>query len=308
MGTYQNIYGPVPSRRLGLSLGLSPIPDNHCSHSCIYCQLGRTRKLTDVREEFYPLEELEAELDRFFVSPKSFDVVTIVGEGEPTLYLRIGELIQAIQKRTDKPVAVITNGSLLYREDVREELAHADLVLPSIDAMTEEQYRRINRPCKHFSLENHLGGIKEFSRMYQGQLWLETMVLKGINDRDEDFLKLYDYLKEIRYERLYINTPVRPPAESFVEEPNPKRIRRAVEILGGIAIDKLTSEGFCSDIKDDFEAIKSIIMRHPMNQYEIRTFLASRGVEDPDRILSRMDDAQEVHKIEYKNYVTYRLN
>ncbi len=308
MDTYRYIYGPVPSRRLGLSLGVSPIPDNHCSHSCIYCQLGRTRQLSDVREEFYPLEEIEAELDRFFASPKSFDVVTIVGEGEPTLYLKLGELIQAIQKRTDKPVAVITNGSLLYRKDVREEVASADLVLPSIDAMTEEQYRRINRPCRHFSLENHLGGIREFSRTYQGQLWLETMVLKGINDRDEDFLALRDYLANVRYDRLYINTPVRPPAESFVEEPDPERIRSAVEILGGIAINELCTEGFGSDIADDYEAIKSIIKRHPMNQYEVRSFLEGRRVEKPERILDRLNSDQKVLKIEYKNYVTYRLN
>lgn len=308
MYKYRYIYGPVPSRRLGLSLGVSPIPDNHCTQSCIYCQLGRTRKLTDIREEYFPLEEMEAELDHFLASPKAFDVVTIVGEGEPTLYLRLGELIQAIQKRTDKPVALITNGSLLYHKEMREELYCADIVLPSVDAVTEEQYKLINRPCRHFSIENHLAGIREFSKAYKGQLWLETMMLKGINDRDEDLFALRDYLEGVNYDRLYINTPVRPPAESFVEEPEIERVNRAVEILGGIAINELTSEGFCSDIEDDFEAIQSIIRRHPMNQYEIRTFLTSRGSEKPDAILALMDKDQEIHKIEYKHYVTYRLN
>ncbi|QRN86638.1 radical SAM protein [Clostridia bacterium] len=308
MYKYRYIYGPVPSRRLGLSLGVSPIPDNHCTQSCIYCQLGRTRKLTDVREEYFPLEDMESELDHFLATPRSFDVVTIVGEGEPTLYLRLGELIRAIQKRTEKPVAVITNGSLLCHNEMREELSCADIVLPSVDAVTEKQYKYINRPCRHLSIESHLAGIQEFSKSYKGQLWLETMMIKGVNDRDEDLFALGKYLEGVSYDRLYINTPVRPPAESFVEEPDIERVTRAVEILGGIAINELTSEGFCSDIEDDFEAIQSIIRRHPMNQYEIRTFLKTRGSEDPEKILALMNENQDIHKIEYKNYVTYRLN
>ncbi len=308
MSNYHFLYGPVPSRRMGISLGVSPIPDNYCSHSCIYCQLGRTRKLTTKREEFFPLEDIIKEIDQYFLDPMPMDVVTIVGEGEPTLYARLGELIAYLHTKTEKPIAVITNGSLLYRQDVAEELMLADLVLPSVDAVTEKQYKNINRPSKQLSLETHLEGIKRFSHRFKGQLWIETMLVKGFNDRELDFYALKEYLDEVAFERLYINTPVRPPAEDYVQEPSRETVMKAVEILGGIAIDELASEGFESDTADDLEAIKSIIKRHPMNQHEIVSFLKKRNRDDVSGLLDMLNEDQVVKKIRYKGYVTYRLN
>lgn len=300
------IYGPVPSRRLGISLGVSPIPKKTCNYSCIYCQLGRTDHMTNTRNMFFPVEDILAEFDEFLDSKVKFDVVTIVGEGEPTLYLGLGELIREIQKRTDKPVAVITNGALFYDPDLRRELYGADIVLPTLDAYDEASFRKISRPHGTIIFAMVDEGLKEFSKEYEGQLWIELMLMEGINDDDESLKKYSEALKKLRYDKLYINTPVRPPAESYVKALSHEKMNHVVDVLGGISIDLLESEGFQSEIKDDYEAIMSIIKRHPMNQFEIEGFLASRG-SNIAGVLDRLEKDSKVASISYKGYVTYRL-
>ncbi|NMC27270.1 MAG: radical SAM protein, partial [Syntrophomonadaceae bacterium] len=279
------IYGPVPSRRLGLSLGISPIPKKTCNYSCIYCQLGRTDRMTNTRQMFFPVSSIMAEFDDILKQHLKFDVVTIVGEGEPVLYAGLGDLILEIKTRTDKPVAVITNGSLLFDQRVQLEISKADIILPTLDAYDEASFRRINRPHRSLHFEEVLGGLKEFSKKYQGQLWIEIMLLKGINDDDTTLPKYADILKQIRYSKVYLNTPVRPPAEAYVLAIEPERMQSAARILGAIPIDVLHSQGFHSEIKDDYAAILSIIKRHPMNQHEIGGFLESRGCREIDAIL-----------------------
>lgn len=173
------IYGPVPSRRLGISLGVSPIPKKTCNYSCIYCQLGRTKPMTNSRKMFFSVEEIIHEFDDLIQNNIYFDVVTIVGEGEPTLYLGLGKIIAEIKKRVKKPVAVITNGALLYDKTVRQELLQADIVLPSMDAFDEASFEMINRPYKNMIYKDVYSGLIEFSKIYQGQLWLEIMVILG---------------------------------------------------------------------------------------------------------------------------------
>lgn len=300
------IYGPVPSRRLGISLGVSPIPKKTCNYSCIYCQLGRTDHMTNTRKMFFPVEDILAEFDEFLESKVKFDVVTIVGEGEPTLYRGLGELIREIKKRTDKPVAVITNGALLYDPDLRRELYDADIVLPTLDAYDEASFRKINRPHGTITFDMVDKGLKKFSEEYKGQLWIELMLMEGINDDDESLKKYSEALNKLRYDRLYINTPVRPPAESYVKALSHDKMNHVVDVLGGISIDLLESEGFQSEIEDDYEAILSIIKRHPMNQFEIEGFLASRGSNTVE-LLERLKKDSKVASISYKGYVTYRL-
>jgi len=301
------VYGPVPSRRLGLSLGISPIPKKTCNYSCIYCQLGRTDHLTNTRQMFFPVEAILSELDSILAESVEFDVITIVGEGEPTLYLGLGELISQIRKRTDRPVAVITNGALLYDPDLRAELQLADIVLPSLDGYDQDSFRKINRPYGKIHFEQVLHGLEIFGEEYPGQIWIEIMLIAGVNDDDESLRKYSNLLKSIRYDRLYINTPVRPPAESDVQAIDAERMRRAIDILGGISIDHLVSQGFQSQISDDYLAILSIIQRHPMNQYEVEGFLESRGSEDIAVILERLKQDSKVASIYYKGYRTYRL-
>lgn len=271
------VYGPVPSRRLGISLGISPIPKKTCNYSCVYCQLGRTNHMTNERQMFFDVSDIMEEFDLFLKSDVRFDVVTIVGEGEPTLYAGLGELIEQIKKRTEKPVAVITNGALFHDSKLREELYHADIVSPTLDAFDEASFKKINRPHGELNFQNLKDGLVLFSHEYKGQLWIEIMLIEGVND-DIDSLKKYaEMLKDIKYDKLYINTPVRPPAEANVKAISSQTMALAVSTLGGISIDLLESEGFHSEISDHFEAILSIIKRHPMNQFEIEGFLKSRG-------------------------------
>lgn len=304
---FKYVYGPVPSRRLGISLGVSPIPKKACNYSCIYCQLGRTDRMTNTRKMFYPVKEIIEELDEVIKENILFDVVTVVGEGEPTLYSGLGDLLEEIHKRTDKPIAVITNGALLYDVQVQQELSKADIVLPTLDAYDAASFKQINRPHGRLKFSEVIRGLEDFSKIYEGQLWIEIMLMKGINDDAESLNRYSKILETIQYEKLYLNTPVRPPAESEVRAIDSEKMRGAAEFLGGISIDLLASEGFHSEIKDDYEAVLSIIKRHPMNQFEISGFLKTRGKMDKERIFSRLKNDDAVAVIEYKGYDTYRL-
>ena len=301
------VYGPVPSRRLGVSLGVSPIPKKACNYSCVYCQLGRTDCMTNTRQMFFTVKEIMDEFDEVLRNNIKFDVVTIVGEGEPTLYLGLGELISEIHKRTDKPVAVITNGALFYDANLRSELYQADIVLPTLDAYDDASFKKINRPHGAIDFKMVKDGLKTFSEEYQGQLWIELMLIDGINEDDESLRKYSEALKELHYDRLYINTPVRPPAETFVKAIDHEKMSHAVDVLGGISIDLLDSQGFHSEIEDHYEAIMSIIKRHPMNQFEIKGFLESRSCNNIDEIFDDLKKDSKVAKVTYKGYDTYRL-
>ncbi len=303
---YKYVYGPVPSRRMGLSVGIEPIPADTCNYSCVYCQLGRTRHMSNERKAFFEVEEMLAELETYLKDVKEYDVVTLVGDGEPTLFKGLGNLIRGIKKLTDKPVAVITNGALLYEESVREELMEAHIVLPSLDAYDEESFKAVNRPYGTIRFDDVLRGLKEFSRQYKGQLWIEIMLVKGMNDSDKALAAFKKMLKDIRYEKAFINAPVRPPAESYVETPTDEVIERFARGLNAYSINHLTDSEFSSGIKDDFDAVLSIIARHPMNQHEIGSFINSRSGDDKG-VLGRLNEDEMIDKLKYKGYVTYRM-
>lgn len=302
----QYIFGPVPSRRLGLSLGISPIPGKTCNYSCVYCQLGPTDHLSNKRTLFFPPAAILAELEETLAKNPAFDVATIVGEGEPTLYLGLGDLIQGIKARVQKPVALITNGALASDPQVRKEMALADIVLISLDGYDQASFKKINRPMGRIDFDQVYAGLRTFSQEYRGQLWLEIMLLAENSDRAslEKFARL---LKEVKYQRLYLNTPVRPPAEAYVQPLGPQEMQEAVQVLGGISIDLLLSQGFHSEIPDHYQAILSIIGRHPMNQYEIESFLAGRGCPAAGPVLARLDRDPAVEVLEYQGYTTYRI-
>ncbi|MBR8700641.1 GTP 3',8-cyclase [Fusobacterium sp. DD29] len=301
------IFGPIPSRRLGRSLGISPIPKKTCNYSCVYCQLGRTDKMTNTRKEYFPLEVIIKEFKDYLKEIDDFDVVSIVGEGEPTLYSRLGELIDQIKTIIDKPVAVITNSALLYEKDVQEALMKADIVLPSLDAYNEEVYKKVDRPFGKLDFNRELNGLIEFSKLYKGELWLEVMLVKNMNSSRNDIDEFKKIIDKINHDRVYINTPVRPPAESFVQVADSDEINYAVEKLNGISIDKLTSGSFFSEIPDNYEAILNIIRRHPMTQFEVQSLLASRKETDMDNIFARLHNDESVDDINYKGITTYRL-
>ncbi|PNR95667.1 radical SAM protein [Petrotoga olearia] len=305
---FQHLYGPIPSRRLGRSLGVSPIPLKTCNFSCVYCQLGRTVNMTNQRKEFFDLQDILGEFDFYIKNGVcKFDFVTIVGEGEPLLYSKIGELIKSIKAYIDKPVAVITNGALLSEEKVREELSESDLVMPTLDAYDQRTFKRINRPHKSISFDSYVNGLISFSKNFKGKIWMEFMMIKGLNDDEESLRKIKGLFNKINYDRLYINLPMRPPAEDWVKVPEKVRVELAQNILGGISLDFLAKEDFYSSIGDDFEAILSIIKRHPMNQYEIESFLNQRKCENKNVIFEKLGKDEKVEKVQYFGLNVYRL-
>ncbi len=205
------IFGPVPSRRLGRSLGVDLVPFKTCTYDCIYCQLGQTTCKTLERKEWVSLDGVLEQL-REKLSSKP-DYITLSGSGEPTLYSRIDELIDQIKAMTDVPVAVLTNGSLLWQADVRRQLMKADLVIPSLDGGDETMFQLANRPHEQIAFEQMLSGLIQFRREFRGTYWLEVFVLGNYSALPEEFDKLSDYVELIQPDRIQLNTVTRPPAE-----------------------------------------------------------------------------------------------
>jgi len=208
-----HVFGPVPSRRLGRSLGVDLVPFKTCTYDCIYCQLGRTTCKTIERKEWVPLDGVLEDLKEKLAS--SPDYITLSGSGEPTLFSRVDELIDRIKAMTDVPVAVLTNGSLLWQEDIRRQLINADLVIPSLDAGDEAMFRLVNRPHEKISFEQMLDGLIDFRRDFRGEYWLEVFVLGAHTAVPGEFAKVAKCVDRIRPDRVQLNTVTRPPAESF---------------------------------------------------------------------------------------------
>jgi wyosine [tRNA(Phe)-imidazoG37] synthetase (radical SAM superfamily) len=205
-----HVYGPVPSRRLGASLGVDVVPLKVCPYDCIYCQLGPTRTLSAERSLFFPFEEVLADVQRRLRLWPPPDVITVAGSGEPTLYAGLGALIEGIKGITDTPVAVLTNGALFHRAVVRAEAARADIVLPSLDAGDEAMFQLVNRPLPGLTLEQVVNGLAAFRRDYRGEIWLEVMILAGITDTPTHVRAIASLAHRIAPDRVQLNTPVRP--------------------------------------------------------------------------------------------------
>ncbi len=214
-GEIRHVFGPVNSRRLGLSLGIDLIPYKTCTYSCIYCQLGRTTNLCLHRQDYVPTSVILAELDRKLDSGLTPAYITLAGSGEPTLHARLGNLINGIKKRTSIPIAVLTNGSLLWRKKVRHELKEADIVIPSLDAGNERMFQYVNRPHKDLTFDKVVSGMELFLGSFPGRVWLEVFVLGGVTDRDDEIQQMVEITKRIGPEKIQLNTVARPPAEDY---------------------------------------------------------------------------------------------
>lgn len=293
------IYGPVPSRRLGRSLGIDPIPSKTCNYQCIYCQLGKTTNFTNDRRNYLPKNEIIAEMEEAIKQNEgNFDYITFVGSGEPTLYKDLKELILKAKEFSNKPICVITNGGLIYDKDVAAALMHADVVLPSLDAGDEKSFIRINRPHPSIKFDTLIQGFIDFKKKFRGKFWIEVMIMKGINDSKEQLLKIKDKIDLIKPDRIDINVPIRPPTEKWVKIPD----RTIISILNEIFSDynninfpEIGKFGFYSS---DFEKeVLSIIERHPMRQEQILETFSSKEFSKND-ILSRLEKLESQKKIE----------
>jgi len=266
-----HLFGPLRSRRLGLSLGVDIIPRKVCSLDCIYCEVGRTTRYAVAPKPYYGVSQVAAEIAAALALRPDIEWVTFSGSGEPTLNALLGDMIREVRKRTATPVAVITNGTLLWIEEVRRRLLEADAVLPSLDAATQAAFQRINKPDPLLDISVVIEGLKTFRKEYRGKLLLEILFVRGVNDADEDVLALKKAVGEIRPDKIHLNTVVRPPAEAWALPVDPRRMREIAGIIGHgceiIAAAAPTEEGSSSGL--DAETILRLLARRPMKAEEL---------------------------------------
>jgi len=267
-------FGPVPSRRLGRSLGINNIPPKNCTYSCIYCQVGRTTHMSPERRGFHEPERIREEVGRQLENAaEPVDYLTFVSDGEPTLDESLGRSIDALRS-FGLPVAVISNASLIDRPDVQRDLARADWVSLKVDSVVEDTWHRIDRPHRRLRLAAILEGIRNFADAYTGELVTETMLVEGVNDGEREMAMVAGFLAELKPAKAYLSIPTRPPAESGVRAPGEDAVNRAYQILSGKVpqVEYLTGyEGdafaSCGNLAEDLLAITAV---HPMREQAVR--------------------------------------
>lgn len=232
MAPSSHVFGPVPSRRLGRSLGVDLVPFKTCTYDCVYCQLGRTTNQTLTRREYVPCKEVLRDLDRALRVGPPPDYITLAGSGEPTLFRPLDKLLAEIKRRTDVPVVVLTNGSLLWDPQVRAELALADVVMPSLDAGDNALFQRVNRPHLEVTCERLVKGLIACQREVSAAYWLEIMLLAGLTDTPASWQALAALVREIKPDRVYLNTVARPPAENWAKPVAAPVLAAAADALG----------------------------------------------------------------------------
>ncbi|MBN1196002.1 MAG: radical SAM protein [Candidatus Aminicenantes bacterium] len=307
------VFGPVPSRRLGKSLGINHIPAKHCTYSCIYCQLGRTDRMTIKRREFYPPGEIVAAVTQKLAAAEkngeTVDYLTFVPDGEPTLDIHLEREIDLLRSR-NIPIAVISNASLIDNPDVRRALAKADWVSLKMDAVDEKTWRAVDRPHGSLKLEAILEGALAFSREFSGRLVTETMLVGGVNDTILVLEELAAFLDLLRPGTAYLSIPIRPPAESGVHAPDAATMTRAWRILSA-AVDKVETltgyEGNAFASTGDVAAdLLSITAVHPMREDAVEELLArSGGGRD---IVERLVAEGKILRTEFEGYRFYLRN
>jgi wyosine [tRNA(Phe)-imidazoG37] synthetase (radical SAM superfamily) len=226
------IYGPVASRRLGSSLGVDLVPRKTCDYDCVYCQIGRTTVKTTRRDVYVPADEVLDQLEHRLEDESGIDYITFAGSGEPTLHAELDAIIAGIRRISSLPIAVITNGSLLGDDGVAAACAAADLVVPSLDAADEETFQAVNRPCGGLCLRDVVAGMASFREAFRGDIWLEIMLVKGLNSGEEQVQKLSELVGRISPHKVQLNTVVRPPAETTAHSVEEAELERLAALLG----------------------------------------------------------------------------
>ncbi|MEK7728265.1 MAG: radical SAM protein [candidate division KSB1 bacterium] len=274
-GKFRYLFGPVPSRRLGNSLGIDVVPRKTCTYNCIYCQLGPTSFQTLTREEYVPVEKVMAELIAFLAENGRADYLTFSGSGEPTLHSKLGDMIAQTKQLTRIPVAVLTCGALLSDPHVRADLAQADVVLPSLDAALPKTFHALNRPHGKLHLSEVIAGLKKFREEYRGQIWLEIMFVKGLNDGAEEIALLREAIAEIAPDKVQLNTVTRPPAESEARALSEAELQVLQATLGP-PTEVIAAESRQSSHAVDQDLVPQLLAmlaQHPLTLTEIGEYL-----------------------------------
>ena len=301
------LFGPVNSRRLGRSLGIDLFREKICNLNCVYCEVGPTTVPVNRRGRYSPTREILAEITEFCADPHrlaAVDVLTVTAKGEPTLHLDLGVILRHIKSLTDKPVAVLTNGTTLADDEVREALQLADIVVPSLDAVRAESFSKVDRPARGLTVEAIINGLRDFSRAYRGRLWLEILLVRDINDADADIDALLPVLTTLRLDRIQLNTVVRPPADPGarpVAEARLAEIARRLQAALAVPVDLPSPVAGFGDERDaaplptaDAEpaalrqAIIQMVRRRPCTAADIDRVFHLGGAEKVEQLLASL--------------------
>jgi len=294
------LFGPVHSRRLGLSLGIDVVPMKTCTYSCIFCQLGRTMRQTITRKEYVPAAGVMKELAEYLEQGGTADYLTFSGSGEPTLHNKLGKMIAQAKQISTIPVAVLTCGALLFDSQIRMELAQADVVLPSLNAISPDTFRLINRPHGKLPIAWIIEGLTKFRREYNGQLWLEIMLVKGMNDHPEEIAALRATIAEIKPEKVHLNTVVRPPAETGAAALSDAELRAIAAELGPLA-EVIAESPVASKSPAQHRLhpeLVDLIARHPATLEQIVECLH----DQPEQIQFALDSLVAARRIQMRHH------
>jgi len=292
-------YGPVPSRRLGLSLGVDLVPKKICTYDCIYCQIGRPTLQTIERKEYVPartiLREVEQSLQEWGAK---IDYIAISGSGEPCLNTAIEKVSQGIKEMTTTPVAVITNSSLLHLKEVRQALLLADVIMPSLDAVTPSVFQTINRPLPSLEIDQIIQGLAAFRKEYKGQIWLEILLCRGINDSQEEIERMQKAIHIIRPDKVQLNTVVRPGVEDYATALSPDQMQQIRESLGADVeiIAEFAGDRHRMPSEAVEEQVIRIIQRRPETPDDLAKALGLHDLE----IVKMLDKLAKEGKVTYR--------
>jgi len=308
---YKYLFGPVPSRRLGMSLGIDLVPKKVCSLNCVYCEVGKTTKLTTERKEYILYDKVTRELAHYFANNPNPDYITFSGSGEPTLNSRIGDVLQFIkQKKPDIPVAVLTNGTLLYDEKVRDELMDANVVLPSLDAATEITFQKINRPAPQLTVEKYIQGLIDFRKEYKGKFWLEIFLLKDYNDSKEELDLLKKAILKINPDSIQLNTLDRPGTVENLIPLSKNELQEIIDYWNLPKVEIIASPPERTNIesyRDDVEtAILETIARRPCTLDDLHNFLGIH-INEINKYLGTLEANNQIETVKLERGVFYEI-
>lgn len=308
---YKYLFGPVPSRRLGMSLGVDLVPRKVCSLDCVYCEVGKTNRLTTERKEYILFREVQEELEDFFEHEEDPDYITFSGSGEPTLNSKFKDVLNFIKKiKPGIPIAVLTNGTLLSRKEVRDEMKGADVVLPSLDAVTEDAFRKINRPADELSIDEYIEGLVKFSNEFEGKIWLEVFILPGYNDDREHLMKMKKVLERIRADTIQLNTLDRPGTVSDLH-PASKEELQAIKDMWGLDNVEIIASAKERKKKGSYskaaaKGILETIARRPCTADDLSDMMGLHQAEI-NKYLDILDEENKIETVEEDRGIFYKL-
>ncbi len=308
---YKYLFGPVPSRRLGMSLGIDLVPKKVCSLDCVYCEVGKTTKLTLDRLEYIKADKIKDELNHYFENNPDPDYLTFSGYGEPTLNVCIAEIIQFIQQiKPGIPIALLTNGTLLFDSHVREAIKSIDLILPSLDAATEDVFQKINRPHQELSINKYIEGLIDFRNDFKGKIWLEVFILPGYNDHKEELLELKKAIEKIKPDLVQLNTLDRPGTVQKLRGATRKELEQIADFWGFDNLRIIAASPQRKNIQsyrtDTETAILETISRRPCTLEDLSQILGLH-VNEINKYLDVLDQEGKIETIEQERGAFYQL-